>query len=466
MSPHKTTFTTLRTIRELFTILGIIAIAATSCTKVDMEFGNDFVPPSQIMGSSIDSTIVVKTYISSYDSLLSSGINISPYVGSLINPYTGRTQYSFFASYAPKGFDHTYYFGIDPVIDSMKISFTFVPQAEGDSTQSMEISVYEVKGHHFRKDSSYYSNFDMTPYIGDTPLVTFTQKGDGGVSVHPLPIEFARRMLDNRQDKTNIYYSDTAFHSVFNGVYITAKPVNSGPGTMLKAQLDQSVMNLFYHSTNPETKKLDTLSQQLQFWGDMTFDNVNFNITQNDYSFADPSKKGVVTSQIGDTINESQYCYIQGYRGLMGLVKIDTVSLNQLKAKAIEQGYNHIALHRAELQVAVVDPSEKRFAGSFLRTALYFNINKLEFLTEYNPILEAANIGYTPTIDGYLNRSIAMYKYDITSYVQRLITGKYSQATTQLLQEYDLSTSLSHSVVYGSASPYPPKLILTYTMIK
>lgn len=465
MSPTFTTQpTTLRTAKHTFILLGLLVMTLSSCTNLDPEFGNDFIPPSQQMGSAMDSTIGIKTFVSKFDSVQTSGLSITPHVGSVIDPYVGRTEISFFASYAPKGFNHTYYFGIDPVIDSMKISLTF-SAAIADTTQEMEISIYEVKGRHFYKDSTYYSNFNMSRYIGPTPLVTFKRKGKG-LSVTHLPLEFANRLLDNRQNKENIYYSDTAFHSKFNGMYVTAKVFDQGKGCMIQADLSQSVMTLFYRSVNPETKLKDTTFQQFLFMGDYTIENVNFDMVKNDYSFADPSKGGVTQQEIGDTITQSKHCYVQGLGGLMGLIQIDTAAINRLKAEVKAKGYSYVALHRAELQVTTVDPSEDNFAQFFYRTALYYSMEGRQFLSEYNPILESANTGYYATIDGYLNRSMARYNYDITSYVQRLFSGSVKRSRTQLLPAYNLNADIARSVIYGSASEFPPKLILTYTMVK
>lgn len=451
-------------IHTLIALLATLTVGMSACTKVDQLFGNGLVPPSQEMSTLRDSSVVIKTYISSFDSVATSNTAFTPHVGTLIDPLVGRSEISFFTNYAPMGFNHTYYFGIDPVIDSMSLGMSF-EGAFGDTTKSIEISVYEVINHNFYVDSTYYSNFDMTQYIAPEPLLTFEQKGSG-VTVKNLPIEFARRLLDNRQDKQNIYYSDTLFHKKFNGLYFKAKSVSEGEGTMIKMNLPSSVMHLFYRSKNPETQLLDTLSQKLMFMADHAAYNTYFEMMDHDYSYSDQAKGGVIPSQIGDTINESKFAYIQGLGGLMGLVRVDTASIRKVKEAAVAKGYSRVALHKAELQVSIVGQNADNYDDSFSYLGMYFSMEGREFLPEYNPILEAANVGYHSTLGGQLNRSTGQYRFDITSYVQRLITGHFNKYTTQLLPDYGLNAELNRTQVYGSASEHPPLLILTYTLVK
>ena len=133
----------------------------------------------------------------------------------------------------------------------------------------------------------------------------------------------------------------------------------------------------------------------------------------------------------------------------------------------MEQGYSHIALHRAELKVRMVDSGYEQYNKSFTGLGLYHNMIGYEFLDEYNPILDAITTNnYTATLGGSLNRSLGIYTFDITSYVQQLLTGKEERYTTELLPAYLQRNDTGRSWIYGSNSPYPPLLVLTYTLIK
>lgn len=446
---------------------GLLAAAfVVACTDRDDAFGNEMVPPSQQMGSSIDSTISVYSYVATCDSL---DTNISgfyqPFMGSYIDPVVGRTDVAVFSNFSPNGFQHSHYFGENPVIDSMRYAISF-SGALGDTTQTVTVDVYEVKeGIQFSQDSAYFSNFDMTPYIGTTPLFSFQHKGIGN-ALGTVPKEFADRLLDNTQGEENIYYADTAFHRKFPGLYFKLRnPATSGEGQMLQLDLSQSAMFLFYHNTGPDGP--DTLQQKMWFFGDYTYDYISFSTVEHDYAYADPAKGGVTTAEIGDTIHPSKYIYVQGLAGLMGALKVDEEALAGLKQKAVDLGYTHIALHRAELQVTMVDSGVEQYSRSFSSLGIYYDMLKYQFLSEYNPILDAiTGSGYSSTLGGALNRSKGTYVFDITSYVQSLITGKETRFMTQLLPAYGYRNDFARCWIYGTDSPYPPRLVLTYTMIK
>lgn len=436
-----------------------------SCTSRDDGFGNNMIPPSQQMNSKIDSTVSVYTYITRMDSLETSVSGYyKPFMGSYIDPIVGRTDVQVFSNFSPDGFKHSHYFGENPVIDSMRYAIAFAG-AVGDTALEVTVDVFEVQGYQFIQDSAYFSNFDMSPYIGSTPLFSFQQKGTG-LATGKLPQEFAQRMLDNTQSKDNIYYSDTAFHKKFPGLYFKLRqPTTSGEGLMLQFDLSQSAMFLFYHNTGPDGP--DTLQQKMWFFGDLTYDYIGFSTIQHDYTLADPAKGGVQTAQIGDTIHPSEYLYVQGLAGLMGALKVDEDHIARLKQKVQDLGYSHIALHRAELKVTMVDSGVEQYDKSFNSLGIYYNMLKYEFLSEYNPVLEAiSGSGYQSTLGGTLNRSKGVYTFDVTSHVQKLITGKETRYTTELLPAYTLRNDFSRTWIYGSASPYPPLLVLTYTMIK
>lgn len=445
--------------------LCLVVFGGVSCTNRDSLFGNELIPPHQQMGSAIDSTVRMETYIDRYDSVETNVAGYyTPFFGTYLDPLVGRTTIQMFSNYAPNGFQHDHYFGTDPVIDSMTYALYF-NGALGDTTKTMTIDVYEVKGNDFYVDSSYFSNFDMSPYVADPPLFSFDHKGVGYV-YGKFPIEFARKLLDNRQDKTNIYYSDTAFHRVFNGFFFKLRDQQpAGEGQMLQMDLSLSTMNLFYHNNN--TPKKDTTTQKFWFYGDYTFFNTNFTMVQHDFTAADPSKGGVVAATVGDTVVQSEYVYIQGLAGLMGLLKVDKESLEQLKDKAKSLGYSHVALHKAELRVTMAEPGWEQYDKSFNALGMYHSMLNRKFLSEYNPILDGVTgSGYQSTLGGKLNRSLGTYSFDITSHVQKLLTGSESRYMTELLPAYGSRNDMLRSWVYGSASPYPPLLVLTYTMVK
>jgi len=436
-----------------------------SCTDTDPFFGNGLIPPGQLMATRVDSSLQVTTHIFKLDSIPTS--NISTYqvsLGSIGNKYTGRTTVNLFTNYAPYGFlDTTNYFGKNPVIDSMRFGFSFT-EFGGDTTMPVTIDVYEVLGKNFFIDSTYYSNFDMSPYLGATPLATFDiQRPE--VVTGKLSLEFAEKHLINIQNGSNPYNKDLEFHKIFNGLYFKVRPVVGREGLLLLADLSQSNMTLFYH--NEDYDKDTTLTHRMVFVGDRELFNTHFQTVEFDYSYADPSIGGVSPSQVGDMLIPSEYSYTMGFGGLGTAVTLPIDQIRELQQSARAQGYANIGLHKVELLFDVPEQSTDLFNNIFQRLGLYYNLLGREFLAEYNPILEQiTGSGYTSTIDGNLNRAQGKYRLDITSYTQRLLRGSTTKMELQLLPEYQSNNLVGYSWTYGSASANPPKMIVTYTMLK
>lgn len=447
-----------------------VALLWTGCTDRDDMFGNGMVPPAQQMGSEIDSTITVWTRVAVGDSL---DTNIAgyyqPYMGSYVDPVVGRTDVAVFSNYSPEGFKHTHYFGENPVIDSMRYAIAFAG-VTGDTAKSVIVDVFEVKsGVRFYQDSAYFSNFDMRPYIDeDKPLFSFEQKGVK-TALGRLPQEFAERLLDNTQSQENVYYNDTTFHRRFSGFYFRLRePAEAGSeGLMLQFDLSQSMMFLFYHNSGPGEEADSALQQKIFFYnGDMTYDYVSFSTVGHDYALADQTIEGTVrVNAAGEPVQTDRYVYVQGLAGLMGEIEVDRDDLKALQERAKAMGYSHIALHRAALEVTMVDAGEEQYDRSFSSLGMYYDLGKYEFLSEYNPVLEAANTGYKSTLGGALNRSLGVYRFDVTSHVQKLLTGR-EERSVQLLPSFAERNSLRRAWIYGTGSEYPPRLVLTYTMIK
>lgn len=454
----------------------VLLCSGVSCTNSDELFGNDLIPPDQNMGSAIDSSILVRTYI---DSVGSIDTHIwgyyTPFIGSYVDPLVGRTDAQVFVNFSPIGFDHSHYFGENPVIDSIRYTINF-SDVIGDTTTSMSvwIDVYEVKGYVFKQDSSYFNTFDMSPYIGDEPLFSFEQKGVGYTYGKIDNEEFQKRLLDNSQDKDNIYYDDTVFHESFPGLYFKCRTKNTvDEGHMLKLDLSNSAMYIFYRNTGPnkpDTVAYNSLDQKMFFYGDDTYDYISFMTIQHDYSLANELEGGVMEAEIGSRDKPSEYMYVQGLAGLMGKLELDSLSLDSLKREVQLKGYSHIALNRAELQVKMADAGIEQYNKSFPELGLYHNMLEYDFLSEYNSVMDGGATGYVSTMGGKLNRSLGVYKFDVTSYVQQLLRGKETRYETELQTAWNASrddrNNFSRSWVYGTDSSYPPKLILTYTMIK
>ena len=425
------------------------------------------IPPDQLMETRVDSSFMVTTRIFNLDSVASNITTYTADLGSHINPATGRIDLGLFMNYEPYGFDTDeadVSFGKNAVADSMTLGMNF-SALTGDTLVPLEVKVYEIQGVNFSSDSTYYSNFDMSSYLSPEPILVF-EVNKPGVIVKKLPEWFyEKHVIEAPLDFNNPYYDVDLFHKTFNGLYFEATPQTTGKGIIMTMDMSQSRMTLFYH--NDEMKPDTSYQHAMYFYSDAVYYNTFFNTAKFDYSYADPLNGGVRPEIVNNETAISEYSYTAGFGGLGTTVTIPIDKVHELQDKAKSEGYSRIGIHRAELVFEIVEPTKLYYEMSFSRIALYFNFDRMNFLPEYNPLLESlASSSYVSTIDGRVNRSRGIYTLDITSYMQRLFAGSFSRTDLQLLPSYAENKAVGYTWAYGSTSSKPPKMAITYTMIK
>lgn len=425
------------------------------------------------MKTKIDSTIRPLTYICALDSVASSLMGYTDemlsdfntrHLGSFIDPITGRTDVQFFTNYIPAGpvLTSGYYFGTNPKLDSMYLTVA-ISGYRGDTVTGIDVEVYEVIKGDFPSDKIYYTNKDMTPYLNDTALVTFKQTSKGG-HYAKLPMEFVKKFgIDNFND--NPYESYSKFKERYKGLYFKAKPHTKGEGAIYIINMTQTNMKLFYTNDEKDSTSASFLmnadKRMLTDVGGAEMFPTGFETAQHNYTFADPSKGGVQIAQIGDSTIQTERGFVQGFSGLSTVITFPQEQLEVLKEKVKLAGYNNIAVHAAELVFEVDDPQWENLDKMFPDMAAYYSLPQLKFMPDYQPLNN-----YPFTLDGSLNRSRNTYTLNITSYVQGLLTGRIINNKIQLGAPISNYLSTGRSMLKGSASLTPPKLILTYTMLK
>lgn len=479
-----------RTFFGVFVVfVGFVVFGASGCSKVDNQFGNDLIPPSQAMGTRIDSSFLVSTSLFKLDSVLTSNVSSIVALGSYIDPLVGRTSSQVFANFTPGKFiskkKKPTDFGRDAVADSIFLNLEF-SGLRGDSTAEMQIDVFRVVGHDFSRDSSYYSNFDMTPYLGGAeavPLISFKYSGGVGSTQQALPMEFARELMEIGDDAVGRPYSNNdVFRKKFKGFYFRTTVAERGvPSKLMNVNLAGSFVRLYYHNFN--TPDGDTTAMKYYFKSDAegaaTDNNVSFEMVKHDYGYADPAVGGVNLADIGSG-QPVAICFTQGMAGLGTYVQMPKDQVVSLLSQVREQGYSTVALHKAELIFDIIEQSAINYDKSCTRLGLYYDFAKSSFIPDYDPIAEEQKV--TNNFGGSLNRSLGVYRMDITSYFQRYITSVASEVSgaaggevtdrLQLLPYYAGNLIVSRSQMYGSAAGEgaargrAPRMVLVYTMIK
>ncbi len=470
MMPYNKSFSLRRRTLAAVALITGVAAGLLSCTNRDSEFGNNLIPSSQIMGTSIDSATVVHTYYSTLDSLITSGVTYQPYLGSFIDPLTGRVTFGAFTNLTPSGFPNSQYFGANPVVDSMTMNLMF-SNFVGDTSKVYTIDIYEVQGHYFHPDSVVFSNIDMTPYLSALPVLSFDFKGNQSYFTVKFPIGFARKFMDNTQGEANVYYSDSAFQAAHNGLYfkLRTEPVDPSvdEGMVVMLNLSGTIAQLHYHNQSPGTRDKPQIQDMVTYLSDLAPDFLSFYTINYDYTYSDIAAGGVDPAFIGDTTADRSVCYVQGLAGLKGLLRVDSLDVVRIKNKAKALGYSKVVVHRAELQMSLINDGADEYGQSFKNLGIYYSYLEGRYLSEYDILMATVNPSYKATLGGGLSYSRGKYIFDITAYVQRMfVDSKVSQYTTELLPSPALINALSRSRIYGSASPKPPKLIITYSMVK
>lgn len=465
-----------------------------ACTEVDPFFGSDLIPPSQQMASRVDTVMPLSTYQITFDSVsgrivgsTASSTILLGYVGSVIDPLVGRTTMGTIGNFVPDAYVRSdewkaKRFGVDPTVDSMKLSLAWSSvYAVGDTTQKMKVSIYPIN-QRLHSGTVYYTCFDPKGIYDPTkPLAEFTTNGVDVADIK-LPKWYADQFITaelNEAGPNKPYSSDSIFLDMFKGFYFKAEPVAPGKRGFIGAMdLDASELRIYYHNKNTTTKPDTTTLGYFFYYADennqaiyYTPDNTSFVIAQHDYSLAtDP--RGVKLAAINNLSVPAATLFVQGLGGLAVMAQVNMKEINDFKHKVTtELGYKYVGIHRAELRWKVPERSLFYYDDSFSSLVLANWIglrSALVPLPDYNP-WNASGPGNS--MGGSLLRSVGYYSQNITSYMQGVFNGTTKNNQLLLIPDFGINKDNldpQRSVLSGSAGPkeLQPELVLTYTLIR
>lgn len=443
-------------------LAGAAAVTAVSCTKVDNLLGEDYVPDQQVMQMARDTFYDFNTYALTIDSMAATGWEYGIF-GSMIEPLYGRTTCGTVAQFLPTGFeDSKVAFGPEPTIDSV-ILYLGIGSGYGDSTYYNTVTMYPIQNR-LHYDSTYYSNFGRTQLKYDpVPVTTFQSKFSKTQVKQYLNPEYWKQYLDT---SGQVYKYDTLFHKRHRGFYFKVEPLNGTPGTpagaLAKIDYETSSVVLYYH--NKRSPKPDTSYVEYSFYNGDYSTNTNITTVEHDYTYADPVK-GVDPARLNDTLTTSPVTYVQGLAGLMTYVEIPWEVLESLKRKVEGEGYDarKLSINRAALTAYIDDVDKAELDKAVERFGLYFDYATNWWIPDYNPYYEQS---ITMPFGGYVERALFCYEMDITSYVQKLLTGQYAHNRVYLAPGINYADVPNHTSLQGKGSARPMRLVVTYTMIK
>lgn len=359
--------------------------------------------------------------------------------------------------------------GYRPIFDSMVLAL-YVTDFHGDTTRSQRFEVFEITSNDYLKlseDTTFYMNFDPTPYVSKEPIFYFDFPDQAnGVYVGDIesPKERGVRLKETAAtreyierlmfltdleanggfalDKNEIYVegNEKAFVEEVRGVYIRpAEGMPEGRGAVYASDIESTALLLYARDRYEEDPTIirDTTYMAYEFYLNPTdyeveAGNVSINRVEHDFS---TSTKISVEEQEGEfVVNGGEEVLIGYVDGMGGVVTeltfsdefieslADLVLSREDAVVAVNQAMLTIYLEHSDYDYTLLDPLTITpiMDASMPRMGLYSNYAHRTAIPDY---LYTAESSYTLAYGGELNRSLACYTMNISSFLQSLMNA-------------------------------------------
>ena len=478
--------------RVIVAVLACVAMAcmAVSCTtEVDLTLGSEYVPTKQNMelkrrvyrlgwqveeGDSIPCQFL-ETRLYQTDSIASANVDMG-YFGAERSDVYGTRRAGFMTQMmfgVTLGEERGW--GYRPIFDSMVLAL-YVQDFHGDTTKRHKFNVYEIISNDYVKqseDTTFYINFDPTPYISSEPIFTFEYPNqDKGIYVGDMENPkscrvrlqntattrdyISRLMCTTDLESTGGYAYDSDslyvvgyekdFIEKVRGVYIAPAEEIEGEGAMFATDLENSALILYARSRYEEDPTIirDTAQMLYHFYidpsqRDMEVGNVSINrITHN---FDNAAFTAADVDQTTPTLERPEVLmgYVDGMGGVVTEVWLTdefiqsladialseenaVVSVNQARMSIYLEGsdYDYLKLNPISMAEVMNASMDRMGLYSVYGEVLYADKRDMTLIgiTDYAYTYESS---YGLEYGGYLNRSRAAYSMDISMYIQTLM---------------------------------------------
>lgn len=456
----------------------VMAVMAVSCTtEVDYTLGSEFVPTKQNMelkrrvyrtgqwteGENSESCQLLTTRLYQTDSIASSNFELA-YFGAERSDIYGERRAGFMTQMifgVTLGEERGW--GYRPIFDSMVLAL-YVQDFHGDTLKPRKFNVYEITSNDYiasakdKKDSTFYINFDPTPYIADEPIFTFEYPDyTKGLYVGDMEKPHSARVTLKRTAATREYISRLMFTSdeelsanggfaydnddlyvagneakfieKVRGVYIEPAEEIEGEGAMFATNLENSALILYARSRYEEDPTIirDTAQMVYNFYidpaeRDLEVGNVSINRVSHDFA----------GSMVADVENnpEVRVGYVDGMGGVVTEIWFSDEFIQSLADIALSEKNAKVSVNQARLMIYLegagydylnIDPIKmgEMMNSSMDRMGLYMAYGaSLIGITDYPYSYDSS---YSLEYGGYLNRSLAAYTMDISTHIQSLM---------------------------------------------
>lgn len=483
--------------RLLVSVLGCVAmllLGGGCTTEADYTLGSEFIPSNQNMelkrrvyelgvvrsdGKESECSLFA-TRLYKTDSIASSNIEVG-YFGAEKSESFGERRAGFLSQMIYSlSLPEERGWGYRPIFDSMQLSL-YVTDYHGDTTRKHRFAVYEITSNDYlslSSDTSFYINFDPTPYISSEPIFEFDYPnqekgvyvGDVNNPVNrevlleetPATRDYIKRLmlmtdLEDKGgyalDKDSLYVNgnELKFLDVVRGIYIA--PVESdmeGEGAMFATDLNNTALLLYSRGRYEEDPTIirDTTYMVYNLYldpsdYDISAGNVSINTVQHDYTDA---KFNIEDITSGVDVNVG---FVEGMGGVVTEVSFTDECIQSLADIVLDAGDAVVSVNQALMHIylddvypagsmydyLVINPSTVTpiLDDSMLRMGMYVDYQKRIAIADYNYAVESS---YTLAYDGFLNRSLAGYTMDISTYVQMLMLHAAKSANEEGIVDF------------------------------
>ena len=416
-------------------------------------------------------------------------------------------------------------FGYRPVYDSMMFLFE-VDTFAGDTMKPIKYNVYALTDdlvNEQSEDSLFIVTYDprREGHMEATaqPIYTFEFPNYAkGVYTNSTMLrmqetahtrEWLKKLLcleldENGLANSNVeaYKSDSAFIHNFPGLYIEPEAsMPDGEGSAFSFNPTATGIGFYGRMRNPgaDTELMaDTLNMDYYFRDDKATDygNVSAQRVILDYSASDFASTPMYETE--ENRPEVEVGYVDGCGGMITELTLTEEFLRSLYDMVTdEQGnitHESAAINQAALKIYIEDAVydytllnpltwADKLNHSMSRLGLYLNYKLLSPIPDYLYTMESS--GGSLAYNGYVNRSLACYEMDITSYMQEIVNNVIKIAPKNG-EEFDFEKlDFSRKIYVGPAAstiftfnrsaiqgankdinPAARELELTYTLVK
>ncbi len=443
-------------------ILITIAASFSSCRKINeaTELGGGLIPPVDNINT-FDTSISVQGFNDTFGLA-----NDSQYLSrteemflGLINspgdPFFGKTDARMFVEIKPAVFGIYPFARKDSVkIDSIVLELGYV-ETYGDTNTAQQFKVYEIdQSSNFKYDSSYLIRKENFTYNTISPLsipgqIFFPRNLDDSVKAFRdttknqlrirLDTNFARRLFN--YDTSNAYKTDSEFRKKFKGFAIRAE----GTGNAIMGfDLTSSNTKLAIYYNHPKVGGGGRDTTVYYFF--FTAFSAAANYVKRDYSGTP------LQASLGGTV-EDQELFIQNTPGTFSTIKIPDLA-----------NLSNRLIHRAELIVEqLYDIQDSTF---YPPDALYLDASDPTITNNYKFRTIPYDLAYTPNGFDFksfgclpvyakdpLGRPIRVWKFNLSRYVQHVLTKTQKLYDLRLLSPFSLNEQ--YGIPPGTDQTFP-----------